>query len=111
LTAWNKGAVTLVTSLEILDEYRRVALELNRQFPHVEINSIVDLAVVNSEIYQPDPLPESVCADPDDDKFIACAVSSTVKTIVSGDRHLLQVSGYRNINVMRPREFLENYLD
>jgi putative PIN family toxin of toxin-antitoxin system len=111
LTAWNDGQLALVTSLEILDEYRRVAHELNRQFPSVDINAIIDLAVVNSEIYEPPPLPEPVCADPDDDKFIACAVTSGVQVIVSGDRHLLKVSGYRNIKVLKPRDFVEHYID
>jgi predicted nucleic acid-binding protein len=31
--------------------------------------------------------------------------------IVSGDRHLLAVSGWRGIEVVRPRTFLETYLD
>ena len=53
---------------------------------------------------------EQICADPDDDKFLACALAGKCKTIVSGDKELLKVSGYRGINVMRPREFLEKYL-
>ncbi len=32
--------------------------------------------------------------DPDNDKFIECAVSNEVRYIVSGDKHLLKFSGY-----------------
>jgi predicted nucleic acid-binding protein len=67
--------------------------------------------VVSAEIYQPHQLPESVCDDPDDDKFIACAVSAGVGIIVSGDRHLLQVSGYQGIQVLKPREFVDTFLE
>jgi putative PIN family toxin of toxin-antitoxin system len=110
LTAWNQGLLTLVVSLEILDEYRRVSQELNRKFPTVNIDAIIDLVVVGAEIYQPDRLSEPVCADPDDDKFVACALSAGVGTIVSGDRHLLQVSGYEGIQVLKPRKFIDTCL-
>jgi putative PIN family toxin of toxin-antitoxin system len=110
LTAWNQGALTLVASLEILEEYRRVSQELKRKFRDVDIDAIIDLVVVSAEIYQPHQLPSPVCDDPDDDKFIACAVSANVGIVVSGDRHLLQVSGYQGIQVMKPREFVDTFL-
>ena len=47
---------------------------------------------------------------PDDDKFLACAIAGKSKLIVSGDKHLLRVSGYRGIKVERPREFIDEYL-
>ncbi len=55
-------------------------------------------------------LPEPVCEDPDDDKFLACALATETKIIVSGDKHLLKVSGYRGIDVIRPRKLLDDYL-
>ena len=48
--------------------------------------------------------------NPDDDKFIACALASGTKMIVSGDKHLLDVSGYHGIKVLTPRQFAEKYL-
>jgi len=51
-----------------------------------------------------------VSEDPHDDKFIECAVFGGVKLIVSGDRDLLSVSGYKGIRVLRPRAFVERYL-
>jgi Predicted nucleic acid-binding protein, contains PIN domain len=55
-------------------------------------------------------LPEPVCEDPDDDKFLACALASKTKLIISGDEHLLRASGYRGIEVIRPRKFVDKYL-
>jgi len=43
-------------------------------------------------------------------KFLACAVAGKVKVIVSGDKHLLKVSGYRGIDVLRARKFLDKYM-
>jgi predicted nucleic acid-binding protein len=47
---------------------------------------------------------------PDDNKFIACALASESTVIVSGDKHLLKVSGYQNIEVLKPREFVDKHL-
>ena len=57
------------------------------------------------------PLAESMCDDPDDDKFLACAIASRTKLISSGDKHLLDVSGYHGITVLKPRTFVDKYLE
>jgi len=76
--------VSLILSPEILDEYRRVGLELS--------------------------LPEQVCEDPDDDKFLAAALVGSAPIIVSGDKHLLRVSGWQNVDVIKPRSFVDRYI-
>ena len=52
----------------------------------------------------------SICEDPDDDKFIECAFTGKCDIIVSGDKHLLTLVGYQGIKILRPREFVEQYL-
>ena len=42
--------------------------------------------------------------------LLACALASGAGTIVSGDKHLVDVSGYRRIEVLRPRAFVDRYL-
>ncbi len=44
--------------------------------------------------------------DPDDDKFIECAVSSMSNFIVSGDKHLLNLKEYNGIRILKASEFL-----
>lgn len=110
LRAWSRGKVQLVVTPEILDEYRRVVIELHDKFPGVEVGPILDLIVVNSKLCAPARLPRPICADPADDKFFAGAVASGANTIISGDKHLLAVSGYRGINVVSPRGFVDRYL-
>jgi len=48
--------------------------------------------------------------DPEDDKFIACAIAAGCNVIVSGDKHLKRVSGYREIEVKTPRLFVDDSL-
>jgi len=110
LETWRDGKAQLVISPAILEEYRRVANELAEQFPGVDLTAILELVAINSELVSPDNLPRAVCDDPDDDKFPACAIAGSSKLILSGDKHLLKVSGYKGIEVIKPREFIERYV-
>lgn len=52
---------------------------------------------------------QAVTDDPDDDKFIECAVSCKADYIISGDRHLLALKEYAGIKILRASEFLSSY--
>ena len=110
LQGWREGRIQLVLTPEIFEEYQRVAAILHENFPSVDLTRLLDLVVVEAEMCQAEPLLEAVSVDPDDDKFIACALSSGSKLIVSGDKHLLDVDGYRGIEILKPRPFVERYL-
>jgi putative PIN family toxin of toxin-antitoxin system len=110
LKAWRDGIINIVVSSEILGEYQRVGGIVAKQFPGVDLDSILTLLAAEAELVVAPPLPEPVCDDPDDDKFLACALASKTKIIISGDKQLVQVSGYRGIEVIRPRTFVDEYL-
>jgi putative PIN family toxin of toxin-antitoxin system len=110
LEAWQDGRIELAVSLEILAEYERVADELAEQFPSIDPAPFLALVALNSEIRDCPPLHEQVCGDPDDDKFLACALATDSGCVVSGDKLLLKVSGYRGIDVIRPRDFVDRNL-
>lgn len=102
--------VQLVISQEILDEYRRVGKILSSQFPAIDLWPTIEFVTVEAEIVLSYPLPKPVCDDPDDDKFLACAIAGKCKLIVSGDKHLLKVNGFKGIDIIKPRDFINNYL-
>jgi putative PIN family toxin of toxin-antitoxin system len=110
LDAWRRGRITLVVSPEILEEYRRIGEELASQFSGVDLAPWLELVAVKSTIVDAPPLAEQVCSDPDDDKFLACAIASRTKLVCSGDRALLKTSGFRGITVLKPRELVERHL-
>lgn len=107
---WVNETLDFVVTTEILDEYRRVAEELSNQYPSIDTRRILDLLIVNTFICAPAILLEPVCEDPDDDKFFACALGGGANIIISGDKHLLGVSGLQGIEVLRPRDFVDKYL-
>lgn len=110
LKAWRDGRIRLLISQEIFEEYQRVGEELAVRFSEIDLNSILALLIVKADFIFTPSLSVQVCDDPDDDKFIACAVAGKSQIIVSGDKHLLKISGYRGIEVLKPRQFFDKYL-
>jgi putative PIN family toxin of toxin-antitoxin system len=110
LEAWRRGSVKFVVSPEILDEYRRTGEELARQFPEADLTPWLELVTVKPIMVDAPRLAVQVCSDPDDDKFLACAVASGTKIVVTGDKALLKASGFQGTAVLRPRDFVNLYL-
>ena len=111
LQAWRDDVLKLILSPEIFQEYQRVSEELSTQFPQIDRSEILDLVLTKGQMIDAGILPDPISADADDDKFLACAVAGSVGYIVSGDKHLLDVAKYRNVTVVKPRQFVDKYLD
>ncbi len=110
LRAWQKGIIRIITSEQILSEYQRVADELQKQFPDIHVDNILELLTIHSEVVDTKRIKITECVDPDDNKFFECAIVGKCYLIISGDKHLLKLSGYQEISVLKPREFLDKYL-
>ena len=110
LKYWRDGKLELVVSEEIFNEYTLVCDKLHNRYPAIEFNKILDLILINAQFYIPIKSKKQITIDPDDDKFIKCALASNVKTIISGDKHLLDVNGYQGIEVLNPSDFITKYL-
>jgi uncharacterized protein len=111
LEAWNAGRVEVILSASILAEYREAAAVLESKYGGSDFDSFAALLALKSEFVDaPDYLVKPVCADRDDDKFLACALASGIRLIVSGDEHLLAVDDWQGIEVIKPRAFVDRYL-
>lgn len=51
----------------------------------------------------------SACRDPQDDKFLALALSGQADIIITGDDDLLTLHPFRGISILTPRQFLEAF--
>lgn len=111
LEAWADGGFEVVASVEVLGEYRRVAERLHKQFPSIDITAILDLVTRETRIVEPVPVPVSACDDPDDLKFLACALAGGASCIVTGDRALLRASRLPGLEIVTPREFVRRHLE
>ena len=110
LDAWRHGHLALVVSPEIMAEYKRVAHELAREFPTVDPGPPLELLAIHAQVVDAPPLPAPVCTDQTDDMFLACAVASGTKIVTSGDKALLRASGYKGVEVLTPRAFVDRHL-
>lgn len=110
LHAWQAGLISLAVSPEIIEEYIATSEVLSARYESISLEPILALIAKHSELWQCPPLAEQVCSDPDDDKFLACALASGAECVVSGDKALRRTSGYRNIGVLSPRQFVDTML-
>lgn len=92
-------------SPEIINEYQETCDELVARYPVkpalLPLNQIIAacrLIETQSTI--------RVCRDPDDNKFIECAVDAGCIYIVSGDKDLLSVKEYAGIRIVTVADFL-----
>jgi predicted nucleic acid-binding protein len=93
-----------------LDEYIRVSKILSKKYKGIDIEIFVDLLKFHGELHTPIVLQDKVRNDPDDEKFIACALGANCKIIVSGDKDLLDVSGFYGLDILKPAAFVKKYL-
>ncbi|MEA3437766.1 MAG: putative toxin-antitoxin system toxin component, PIN family, partial [Thermodesulfobacteriota bacterium] len=110
LQAWRNSNIKILLSKEILEEYQRVAKKLSSKFSAVDIDRIIELLTIYGEVFETKDISVSVCEDLNDNKFIECAIASSSKLIVSGDKHLLNITGYQGISVLKPKDFIDNHL-
>jgi putative PIN family toxin of toxin-antitoxin system len=107
LGLWRDGALDLLLTAEILAEYEDVVYRLRERYPSVDPGPIIRLVVHRGVFVQAVPLAERVCDDPDDDKFLSAAIAGASRVVVSGDGHLLDASGWQQIEVLTPALFME----
>jgi uncharacterized protein len=104
---WKDGRLTLCLSQKIVDEYVEVLARLGLS-DSPELVELLKLFATGFHIVFTTRTPEiHVVTDPDDDKFIACALALKAGYIVTGDKALVDVQQYQEIKIVTPREFLE----
>jgi uncharacterized protein len=107
---WKTGGITLCLTQAIVEEYIEVLHRLGLK-QEKELQELLDLFAkgFNSVFSAKTPMLKVVAADPDDDKFIECAVALKASSIVSGDKALLHVKDYMGIKILNAKEFLEMF--
>jgi len=105
LDAWAEDRFELLVSPSIFDEYVRTCERLGASHQGLEYHSVLATIVGRGHLVPDAAASGSITDDPDDDKFMLCARANAA-IIVSGDKHLLEVSGWEGVRVMRPHDFL-----
>ena len=110
INLWKNGKILLCLSQEIIEEYLEVLNRLGLK----DKKDLANLTRLFAEGYNcifttKTPNIEVVEDDPDDNKFLECAVALESKIIISGDKHLKDIKKYIDIEILSPREFIDRH--
>jgi len=102
------GRLTLCLSEPIVTEYQRVLREIGAVSAAEERALIEAFTSGKDVLYTADPPAiESASLNPDDDRFLECALELEADRVVSGDSDLLELESYMGVPTLTPRELLE----
>ncbi len=103
-----KGEIKLCISNSILEEYDEILTE--RTSSEVSVNVIKTLLKLDN-VHKFDPRFnwDLIKNDPDDDKFVDCAVAANVDYIVTNDKHfrVLKDIPFPPLNIISAEDFLK----
>ncbi|MEE9615376.1 MAG: putative toxin-antitoxin system toxin component, PIN family [Thermodesulfobacteriota bacterium] len=106
---WKDQKIILCLSADILDEYVEVLNRIGLK-DEDELAELLSLFSSGSNILFTTKTPDIkvIESDPDDDKFIACAVALKADYIITGDKAVLHIEKYMGIKIVTPKEFLKS---
>lgn len=103
--------IELITSKEIIEEFSRVLnykeIQDKVKNKNLEMRRTLEKVVSISTIIEPQERHVIIKDDPEDDKFLDCAVAGKADFIVSQNYHLLNLKEFKGIKIVKPKEFLK----
>ncbi len=100
----------LVTSEFILGEFHRHLIG-KFKYETTEALEAIELLRLKMNIVASVHLEAQVCRDPDDDMVLGTAIAGKVECIVTGDKDLLVLETFHDVDIIRPAEFVEYEID
>jgi len=109
LSLWAKRRFHLAITRPIFEEYSEIARRVGREIPEVNPQPWLKWIEHKAKVYEPAPLGRKRSRDPDDDPFLACALASDARIVLSKDKDLLVLEKPFGIEIMTPRQFLARF--
>lgn len=102
------GKLSLCVNTDILDEYEEILSQ--KTTPEIAHNVVEAIARLSTTRYQETYVHFSLInADPDDNKFVDCAIASGAEYIVTNDKHfdILRSIPWPQLNIITLKEFVK----
>jgi len=111
---WQKPrGLTLLTTPAVMDELRevlgRAKFSLRLRILRTSVAELMESILSLIEMVHDLSVEPVIKRDPDDDKFLACALAGQADWIISGDDHLLGLKHYNGIPIVTSRQFLRSW--
>jgi uncharacterized protein len=104
---WTDGTLQVYVTYEILQEYYRVLTHFCKKMGSKDLAEFQSFISENVLIRESEHI-YNECRDPDDNKFVECALSVGASFIISGDKELLELKEVEEIKIVNPGTFLKN---
>lgn len=107
IALYQERKIIFLISKDILQEYIKVL-----SYPKFNLNQEEIKYLIKEEILSfTNPVKVTtnlniIKDDPDDNKFLECAVAGKADFIISGDNHLLNIEEYEKIKILKTASFL-----
>jgi putative PIN family toxin of toxin-antitoxin system len=92
-----RDLVSIMWHQKIRDEAKLITGKIMSAVPKVKID--LDKVFKKENEIKKVPKVENVSEDPDDNKFLACAIASGADMIISNDKHLLDLDSFEGIPI------------
>ena len=110
VSLWRDGQFVLLVNQAILAELSRALAQprLLRKYAltRSRIERLLNALRESAVVVEGDPVVHADVRDPDDRKFIECALAGAADYLVSGDRDLLSLGEHAGIAIISPAAFL-----
>jgi len=103
------GTVEGYASQAIMDELTRVLKYPRFGLTDEEVEDARNYYITVLVMVMPKVRVGIVEEDPEDNRVLECALEARADFIVTGDKHLLEIHGYRSVRIVRASEFLEAF--
>lgn len=108
---WVTGKIVPVISRDTFEEFKKVLFYPKFSLTEKEVKIIIEENILPFfEVADITADVKGLCRDPDDDKFLSCAVSAGADFIVSGDNDLCDLRKHKSVKIINPRDFF-NYFN
>ena len=95
--------LALVLTSHILKEFSLILRNISaRKSFRKRMDKIISQAILIKKA----PRVNMVAEDPEDNKFLSCALAGKADYIITSDRHLLVLRKFRGIKIVKPVQFL-----
>lgn len=102
-----RGAVCLCVSNDVIEEYEEIlSIKTTPEIAKVVIEAILEAPRIKN--VKPSFFYNLITADPDDNKFVDCAICGNAELIVTNDAHfdILKTIEFPKIDIIKLQEFV-----
>lgn len=107
VSLWIESKIVPLFSRETFQELRAVLHYSKFALSEAEIKRIISSEILPfCEVVEKVRSKRIICRDPDDEKFVQCALHGKAHFLITGDKDLLALLSVKGLKIVDPRTFL-----